>query len=316
MAMNPMQRRTRNAFLLGLLVAVLIALVIVLVLLYKIKGLNEAKEALENAQKFKYVASQDLVSGQEVTFDMFMQKKVISDVPDTDIVDSLDFEFIDEVTGEVITKIDEEGNQLTKKMAIKISVPAGTIVTKDMLYEVDDPIRADQRWMEYSCISLPSQLVEGEYIDIRYAIPDGQDYIVLSKKKVLQCTATSVWFKMTEDEMLTLASAIVESYINSGIKLYAVQYTEPGMQTASIPTYPVKEEIKELIRRDPNVYEEAKQAIEYRYAQYGQANERNGHISKYIDSYDFEEKAGRVEAGYKSEQQELLQKRQQFLGDQ
>ena len=73
MAMNPMQRRTRNAFLLGLLVAVLIALVVVLVLLYKIKGLNEAKEALENAQSYKYVATQDLVSGQEITFDMFSQ---------------------------------------------------------------------------------------------------------------------------------------------------------------------------------------------------------------------------------------------------
>ena len=133
MAMNPMQRRTRNAFLLGLLVAVLIALVVVLVLLYKIKGLNEAKEALENAQSYKYVATQDLVSGQEITFDMFSYEKVISTVSDADMISELDFEFFDEATGAIATKIDEEGNPITKKVAMRITVPAGTIVTKDMI---------------------------------------------------------------------------------------------------------------------------------------------------------------------------------------
>ena len=316
MAMNPMQRRTRNAFLLGLLVAVLIALVVVLVLLYKIKGLNEAKEALENAQSYKYVATQDLVSGQEITFDMFSYEKVISTVSDADMISELDFEFFDEATGAIATKIDEEGNPITKKVAMRITVPAGTIVTKDMIYEVDDPVMADQRILEYSCIVLPSQLQEGEFIDIRYAIPDGQDYIVLSKKKVLQCTVNSIWLKMTEDEMLTLASAIVESYRSEGaIKLYAVQYTEPGMQTAAIPTYPVKAEVKELIRKDPNIVEKAKQEIEYRYQAYDQINERNRHISKYIDDQSESEQKDYVSTGFSQEITELRSKREEYLGE-
>ncbi len=316
MAMNPMQRRTRNAFLLGLLVAVLIALVVVLVLLYKIKGLNEAKEALENAQKEKLVCTQDLVSGQEITYDMFETKKVISDVSDTEVIDSMDFEFLDEVTGSVAVKIDEEGNQIYKKVAMKVSVPAGTIVTKDMIYEVDDPVTSDQRMLEYSCIVLPSQLQEGEYIDIRYSIPDGQDYIVLSKKKVLQCTVNSIWLKLTEDEMLTLESAIVETYRSEGsVKLYAVQYTEPGMQTAAIPTYPVKEAVKELIRKDPNVANEAKQKIEERYAQYYQLEERTKHIGVFIDAQTEDEQKEYVSAGFQQEISDLKSKREEFLGD-
>ena len=43
----------------------------------------------------------------------------------------------------------------------------------------------DLRKQEYNMLVLPSQLATGEYIDIRLALPTGQDYVVLGKKKVL-----------------------------------------------------------------------------------------------------------------------------------
>ena len=69
MAVNPMQRRARNSFLIGFLVALIIMALVVLLLLYKIKNLNEAKEALESKQRTVLVATADLKSGEEVTMD-------------------------------------------------------------------------------------------------------------------------------------------------------------------------------------------------------------------------------------------------------
>ena len=316
MAMNPMQRRTRNSFLLGFLIALVIMFLVVVFLLYKIKGLNEAKEALEAKQTEKLVAIQDLKSGQEILqkeFDeYFTYETVISDVPDEQIFDETDFNFYD-VEGKIIKKVDQDDNPIYKKIQMRIDVPAGTIVTKNMVEEVDNVLTADVRTVEFTSVTLPAQLQEGEYIDIRYAIPDGQDYIVLSRKKVLQCNKTSIWLNLTEDELLTMNSAIVETYRNKGIKLYAVQYVEPGMQVAAIPTYPVKQEVKELIARDPNVVEEAKLGIEERYNRLGQGNERIYHIQTFLED-SVEDQTDAVSTGIRDEAKILQSEREEFLG--
>ena len=62
-------------------------------------------------------------------------------------------------------------------------------------------------------------------------------------------------------EILTMNNAIVESYILPGSKLYAIQYVEAGMQEASVPTYHVGKEVKELMDRNPNVTQEARDAL-------------------------------------------------------
>ena len=66
---------------------------------------------------------------------------------------------------------------------MKIAVPSGTIVTKDMIQDSTDLLSDTQRIQEYNMILLPSHLKNGDYVDIRLSLPNGQDYIVLSKKK-------------------------------------------------------------------------------------------------------------------------------------
>ena len=56
-------------------------------------------------------------------------------------------------------------------------------------------------------------------------------------------------------------NAIVESYILPGSKLYAIQYTEAGMQKEAIPTYQVGKEVKDLMDRDPNVTQRARDEL-------------------------------------------------------
>jgi hypothetical protein len=76
-----------------------------------------------------------------------------------------------------------------------------------------------------------------------------------------------------------MSCAIVEAYRINGSKLYATKYTDPGMQEAAIPTYPINYETKELILANPNVTEVAMNSLRARY----NASLRNDYINKELE---------------------------------
>lgn len=307
MAMNPMQRRARNSFLIGFLVALIIMAVVVFLLLYQIKSIKEAKAKLEALQKTVLVASTDLKSGATVTMESFQNATVQTTVDQNQIVNDMDFTFTNE-SGEPVTRIDENGNEIEKKMVMKIDVPAGTIVTKDMIAEVDDQVTDTQRIQEYNMIVLPSQLVNGDYIDIRISLPNGQDYIVLPKKKVLGTNESTIWLKVSEEEILTLNNAIVEAYTITGSKLYAIQYVEPGLQDKSISTYTVSAAVLNLINTNPNITEEAKQNLWAKYNSETRVNYFEAAIAPNSDN-----QGSLVSAGVATEVESIKASREEFV---
>ena len=252
MAMNPMQRRARNSFLIGFLIALIIMAVVVMAMVKKINDLNSTITSLKGKQQDYLVASKNLESGMEVTIDDFTIEKVQTKVDKSEVIDENDFKYLNK-DGEEIQKVDKDGNPVSKKIMMKIDVPAGTIVTKNMIEEYEDQLTDTDRIREFSMISLPSQLKNGDYIDIRLSIPNGQDYIVLSKKKVLGTNATTIWIKLNELEIELMNSAIVENYTMNGSRLYAIEYIEPGTQKESIPTYVASESTIELMANNPNI---------------------------------------------------------------
>lgn len=311
MAVNPMQRRARNSFLLGFLLALIIMVCVVVILLAKIRSLNEAKELLESKQRKVLVATSDLKSGDEVTMDSFKMETVQTTMDTTQIVSSDDFEFMDE-NGEIIEKYDQNGNPMTKKIVMKIDVPANSMVTKDMIVEDGEQTKDDQRIQEYNMIILPSELRNGDYVDIRIRFPKGQDYIILAKKKIIQCTSDTIWIKLSEEEILSLGNAIVESYTAEGAKLYATTYSEPGMQNAATPTYAVSEAVLNLINSDPNIREEARTALWNRYNSQGQSSQRVGQIDAMLSAYE-DGRASAVESGIEEEITSLKNAREEFV---
>lgn len=312
MAMNPMQRRARNSFLVGFLVALIIMAVVVIALLYKIQGVNEEMENLKALQKSVYVAADYIQSGTEVTIDSFAYDTVQTSLSSEELITMETFEFVDEETGEIIEKYDSDGNPKQKKMIVKTNVPAGTVITKDMLEEVEDQTTSDQRLQEYNMIILPTLLTNGDYIDIRLQLPEGEDYIVVSKKKVIYTDASTVWLKMNEDEILSLGNAIVEAYTIKGSKIYATTYTEAGRQTAATPTYPVSQAVLNLINSDPNVLAKAKEALWQRYNDQAQVEQRNDHINKALEPY-YSGMKDAVEAGLQEEITKLQEARQTYV---
>ena len=164
-----------------------------------------------------------------------------------------------EEDGEIITKLDDDGNQIQKTMVMKINVPKGTIITKDMMYESGKGLKDSERIQEFNMIRLPSQLKNGDFIDVRFSLPNGQDFVVLSKKKVIGTNATTVWLQLDELELNLMNNAIVESYKATGSRLYAIEYIEPGMQKDAVPTYVASSDVLNLINRNPNIISKARE---------------------------------------------------------
>lgn len=302
MAMNPMQRRSRNSFLIGFLVSLILMAIVVVFLLMRIKSINEAKEALEALQVQCYVAADDLESGQKISLEEdFVMATVQTTIDRSTLISSDDFEYIDS-EGNIETRYNEDGTQKYKELVMRIDVPAGAFVTKDMFIEEEEEISNTERLQEYNMIVLPSQLKNGDYVDIRLSLPTGQDYVVLSKKRVLGTDATSIWFNMDEEEMLTINNAIVESYVIAGSKLYAAPYTNPGMQKPTETTYNVSGAVLTIIQNSPNITQEAKDNLWLRYDSVSRTSDIETLLDKYRDSINStvesktQEEASKVQA--------------------
>lgn len=65
---------------------------------------------------------------------------------------------------------------------------------------------------------------------------------------------------MTEEEILSLSSAIVDAYLHKA-SIYALTYVEPQFQTPAIATYPANSEVLKLLESDPNIVRRAEQEL-------------------------------------------------------
>lgn len=397
MASNPMQRKTRNSFLLGVIITLLIASIAIGFLFMQLKQKNDELNAEIQAKQNIYVLTQDVKSGQVLTEDMFTKKAVnkntipsnataSQDVIDAwylqtqdgtpvltddgglylDIADTMveifqnDDDTYDELlkdsdgnkiekgekyivlNGEVSkvsstinskiiqddygayyidetdtrTRVFRDGNQYyiyvldkttmstsTKRvktyvemnnvpLVAKIDMNKNTVITPNLVAQSNEFVTNDLRQQEYNMVTLPVDLMTDDYIDIRLMTPSGQDFIVVSKAKVdIPVNADNTYvtdtirINLTEDEILTMSSAIVEAYGLDGAKLYANKYVEAGRQDPSTPTYIPNAAVSAQIALDPNIVGRAKSALRERYTEEAKAA-RSKYLQSLIDQSD------------------------------
>ena len=255
MAMNPMQRKANNSFLLGILITLVITGAIIAFLIYQVMNLNaEMKEAQAHTVT-AYIVIDTIKSGTEITTAQVQKVELNMD-----------------------RRVDTSSIYTTLPVGLKTKVDLnpGTIVTDDFTYE-DEALSSDVRTVEYNVIIPQSKLTTGEYIDVRLRLPDGQDLIVVSHKMVTipemedgTLSINGISMELSEDEILTLSCAIVESYQMNGSLLYTTKYVEPGIQTEATPTYIPNDTTMLLISRNPNIVQEAKNALATRYNEAGE----------------------------------------------
>jgi len=167
------------------------------------------KNYIKNYTTPVVVLKRAVVQGEIITADMIETVNVNNNTVPTGVVSSAS------IVG------------LTAKYNIAAKVP----ITGDIVSE--EVVAADVRDVEINTVLMPSDLVEGDTIDIRIMFQNATDYIVLAQKTVDKINNTTFWCKLSEDEIQLLNSAVVDSFVNSGSKLYALRYTDSDAQVKS-----------------------------------------------------------------------------------
>lgn len=318
MATNPMQRKARNSFLLGMLLMLVIlgAVIAVLVLQLMNKMQEEKQERLEMVSV--YVLKSDVKSGQVITSDMLVKENVYKKFVPANATSNMDiietWKMQDKEGNEIYIKTNEKEDNGIYKLYIrrngseyevkqeeeteqyyievrnnkeyielnsvplvaKVDLNANTVLTEDLITRADNLVQDDIRKQEYNIVVLPVDITTGDYVDIRVMFPNGQDFIVVSKKEVEipnvagMDSIDTIWANLSEDEILHMSCAIIEAAKIPGSKIYANKYTDPGMQKAATPTYVVNSETLTQLRNDPNILEKSMEEIVNRYG--GEAN--------------------------------------------
>ncbi len=336
MASNPMQRKARISFLIGMLVTLMITGTIIALLLMTLTTQKKKQEEEKNKDPLTmvYVLTTNVKSGQTLTEDMYSQKTVVTSMVPANAAsaakDTLDeYKLQDKAgnsvstqkitrnssTGEMLIDSDKgedvtilnlpEGKkellieEQTKEyyyfndersyldveknkndpslktyvsmnespLIAKVNMRANTVLTEDLVAKGTDSVSNDAREQEYNMVTLPSGLTTGDFIDIRFMLPSGEDFIVVSKKEVTIPEAAGVPMSdviklvMNEVETMTMSSAIVDNYKIEGSKLYAIKYTEAGIQDAATGTYYPSGATIDLVKNDPNVVAKAREEL-------------------------------------------------------
>lgn len=238
-------KRSKKAyFLMGtvsMLIPALLVIITLSVLYFKCSAQNQ-KLYTELGMQDKstgYVLVQDIAAGTEIKADML--KKV-------------------SLTGEKNTAI----SSVTEKELIggyaKSAFMKGSIINNQCIYKKEE-YSQDMRIYEFDFIDISQTLQIGEFVDIRIAYPNGEDYIVVNHKQIIDiCTENQelpetnqkIQMKVSEEEILRLASAYVDVRTYSESRIYAVSYLDQ-FQQSGIVNYPVNIQVFQLLDWNPNI---------------------------------------------------------------
>ena len=187
-----------------------------------------------------YTVQSATFPGQEITEDLIVEQSIPSSFKNDT------FASIEDLVG----------------LYCKVAITPGTPITKDMVMqeEIIDSLRevdiSGNRW--------PIGLKEGDYVDLRITYPRGEDFIVLSHKRIMSITEQTLKVHMTEEEQQLYQAALVDFYLSRsyGSDLYLTKYVEPGIQAEAEVYYSVPSNIESVVRSDPNIVDLAQVTVQ------------------------------------------------------
>lgn len=219
-----------------LVVIAIIAVIVTMKLSYdrKIDNLmatnNQQNELINNLG--------DLVTVYETVGDIKAGKAIEeSDLQPVDIPSTL--------ANNMITSLDE-----VKSCYFKIDLSANTKLSKDLIMQ--DKLDDSARLLDVVTDENPLGLTEGTYVDIRIAMPLGEDFIAMTHKRVKAINSGVLKLVVNEGDIHTYNSMLVDRILYPGTRIYATEYVEPGVQTKAQEYYPVASNIGSIAVSDPN----------------------------------------------------------------
>ncbi|WP_010250316.1 SAF domain-containing protein [Acetivibrio cellulolyticus] len=204
---------------------------------YSIKVKSYEKQ-IEQSLRTVYVPIEDLKYNTKLEESMFDTIEILSSLPKDQYMDKEDF-------GKLL----------------KTDLKAQTPLMKYMLQA--DKVDDDLRDAEFNTLTLQTNIAKNDFVDVRIRFPNGEDYIVLSKKKVndIKLNTGTIWININQRELITVSSATVDAYLRKGTKLYVVKYVQPQTQKGAKTTYPFNADVQKVMMADPNILEKASIAL-------------------------------------------------------
>jgi hypothetical protein len=140
---------------------------------------------------------------------------------------------------------------------IKLTSEVNTPLTTNMLY-AEGPLDPSARVIKTDYVEFEDNIITNDKVDVRILFPDGEDFIVLSKKKMdfVDYGVQGLSFKAIEGEIQLLNSALVDAYVNSA-EIYVSKYTDPEMQEAPNANYVPNINVMNQMRANPGIVNKA-----------------------------------------------------------
>ncbi len=242
-----MKRTTKQYITVAIICIVIIGGASILTTIFvanQIKGeynalLTEAENDRKQNQRNVYVAMSDITAGDAITDNNTKKVTVYSSQPQNSFITNHEF----------------------GQLAL-IDIPTDTQLIKTML--TDNIVSSELREVEYEIFNINSNIIGNDTVDIRIVFPNGENFVVLSKKVIKGITDASVmcYLWLDAQEILRMSAAIVDAALYPGTRLITTKYIEPSFQDASEVTYTPSISILELLETDPNILERSSKELE------------------------------------------------------
>ena len=169
-------------------------------------------------------------------------------------------------SGEVLTSDDIEEIQVGVNLAAGYStqledllgmtticdINKNEVIYDTMVYAVE--LRSDYRTLDVLCDRQPIGFSKGDTVDVRITFPNGQDFLLLSKKLVNDVYGNAVNIVVDEKDILIYRSAEADwarfyksSLPGSAVQIYCTTYIAAGVQDASKQYYPIQTKLPDKV---------------------------------------------------------------------
>ena len=142
-------------------------------------------------------------------------------------------------------------------MTVMTDMKEGATLYKDAVYPVE--LRSDYRTLDIICDRQPIGFSKGDTVDVRITFPNGQDFLLLTKKLVNDVYGNCVQVIVDEKDILIYKSAEADwarfykteaaakgtladptSVAGTAVQIYCTTYVAAGVQEANKQYYPIQ----------------------------------------------------------------------------
>lgn len=185
---------------------------------------------------------------------------LVKDMKAGDTIKDGDVELTDLPDYFVPTDVINDPAQIIGKV-IKLDSMAQTAVSSNMVYE-EGQLDHTERKVEIDYVRLPIKLDPKDRIDVRIVFPNGEDYLVLSKKRMQSVDVLNqmLFLNLDIEEIHLMDSALVDAYLHKA-EIYALQYVEPEMQDKAPTSYFPNLDVLKVIQSDPRIKDTARYQV-------------------------------------------------------